>query len=426
MADDPTPTPPATELPPATGNPAAPTDPTPEVPVRVDPFQAARERLERGEPLVPVTEEEGDAEEDEAEEPGSEEETEEAEESADSGTEGEEGDSEGAEDESAGEGAEEEAGSGPSVVALPGREPGDPDVEIEVEDPEVAERLRQLRNGFRRGEQVRQEREAVEADRAALREWHQTMQDVKRDLEIDPVGFILSDVEEVPLKAEILAALLVDDELMKSDAARTLLDRAAMGPEELADLRRDVEHQRTVRELDRVKDEQVRRAHREGALQTLSRMEQFIPEDFEDDVGFRKQATKVLGTLAGETGRTVFSLAEIRSALDRAGTFAEFGVDPDSANLENSASQGGDRPRAKGKVRRATAAQVRTAKPDPETTGKTAASMKKKSTARKAAATVAPAGAGAPVARVEVPSGQGVKDRIAWARKVGLGAATRK
>ena len=54
------------------------------------------------------------------------------------------------------------------VAMLPGRQPDDPDVEIEVDDPELAERINQLKNGYMRGEEVRATMAEVQAAQAAL------------------------------------------------------------------------------------------------------------------------------------------------------------------------------------------------------------------------------------------------------------------
>jgi hypothetical protein len=76
----------------------------------------------------------------------------------------------------------------PLVVTIPGREAGE-EIEIEAADLETAERLRQLNNGFARGEEAR----AIREEAQAIRE---EAEDIRYGAQLDPAGVILSALKQ--------------------------------------------------------------------------------------------------------------------------------------------------------------------------------------------------------------------------------------
>ncbi len=106
------------------------------------------------------------------------------------------------------DGAEGEPPEGqPFVALLPGRDPNDPDVELEVPDRETFERLNQLRNGFARNEQLK-------ADRQALVEEHGAFVDAVDQFIVDPIDTL--ERRYTPMqRAEMALHLLADPELME-------------------------------------------------------------------------------------------------------------------------------------------------------------------------------------------------------------------
>jgi hypothetical protein len=114
------------------------------------------------------------------------------------GAEGEEGDEQqqtGAEDEGEGQGDDD------LRVLLPGRE-GDEEFEFVVEDPEAAERLRQLKNGYLRGNEVRA---LTEQANTAIAE----VEEVRESIAVDPVGFAFDALSDNPDALEHLALSVI-------------------------------------------------------------------------------------------------------------------------------------------------------------------------------------------------------------------------
>jgi hypothetical protein len=120
--------------------------------------------------------------------------------------EAEEGAEEEAPEEAAPEGEEAaEAETEGLVVKLPGRRPGDPELEIEVSDQESADRLRQMSNGYMRGEEVRQAQEAILQDR-------QEREQFKDMVRTDPIGFMVENLDP-DIQAETALYLLTQPDI---------------------------------------------------------------------------------------------------------------------------------------------------------------------------------------------------------------------
>lgn len=81
------------------------------------------------------------------------------------------------------------------VVSVPGRNPGEPDIEIEVADKETADRLRQMRKGFMRGEEVRAARQEVEQLRATIESQAMQLAEVEDMIAAGPEVFLLERIK---------------------------------------------------------------------------------------------------------------------------------------------------------------------------------------------------------------------------------------
>jgi hypothetical protein len=99
------------------------------------------------------------------------------------------------------EGAAEE-GLDDLIVALPARNEGEEDVEIEVTDPKVAERLRQLKNSAMRGEEVR----SVLDEARSAREQVEEFEDM---LAADPGGVVIGALKDDPATMKHLTMYLL-------------------------------------------------------------------------------------------------------------------------------------------------------------------------------------------------------------------------
>lgn len=93
-------------------------------------------------------------------------------------------------------------------VLLPGRE-GDEEYEFVVDKPEAAERLRQLKNGYVRGNEVKAREAAAEQAVAEVEQ-------VRVSMQVDPVGFVLDEIGSSPAALDHLAlAILTQPETWK-------------------------------------------------------------------------------------------------------------------------------------------------------------------------------------------------------------------
>jgi hypothetical protein len=301
------------------------------------------------------------------------------------------------------EGGEEEVDP-ELVVPLPARREGEEALEIVVENKEVAERLRQLQNGFERGEQIREREEIVARDQ-------QQIEELEVFIGTDPVGFIEQNVpKEV---AETVALSLV----MQHMASKTFTDRL------LPALQDEKERRTLTAELGRERAEakgrlneviEVRRFAKVQAKTIRETIELMVP-DTESISGERREAIKeTLEKAVGAVIREkklekvepddlpVLLLKPLRAA----------GIDPTAAGQAIKSgkritdSEAGSKTSPKKKVKQPTAAE-----------------LKKSSVKRKKAAASAPPGAAAPATRPKLPSGQGLEERFAEIRKRGgLGA----
>lgn len=281
-------------------------------------------------------------------------------------------------------------------VALPGRQPTDPDVEIEVTDPEVAERLRQLRNGFMRGEDVRQaQRENTEArtEIAALQDQIQT----------DPAGFV-ADQLAPEIRVEVALQLLADPGLLEQIAPEV---DALLDPERAEMVRAKLETRR-YQLKETLRQHADERRHVQAQVQQIrAAVEALIPEDWDAEriALFTNDCMADLGRWVKKVGVSAVDAADIPVAL--AQRLRAVGLDPVQSAARMTERLASSPPATgAGAPARPSAARTGTGSPAPRRPVATARPVRQPTGAelvagrdrRQTAAQGAPAGAVAPAA----------------------------
>jgi hypothetical protein len=281
-------------------------------------------------------------------------------------------------------------------VAIPGRHPNAPDVEIVVDDPEVAERLRQLRNGFMRGEEVRQAQAYVESERAQLDE-------IATRLQIDPEGFLFEHIPQdraASVALQIIAQQGVWERV--KDIVLSLDDDATRDSVNLR-----LENERLRRRDSAAEQYQARRSEQHSVEQAKQVIATSIPEHLPEELQLRlyQACQQDVRSYMERTGMRVINPQDVPLLI--AGRLREAGIDP----LEAMASTRRLPPAPPGT---SSAPRPRAAK----VTTPTAAEVQRSANARRALSMASPSGtmpSSAPVARP--PKGQTLAERIAWARE---------
>lgn len=184
---------------------------------------------------------------------------------------------------------EEEGDEDEFVLSLPGRRAGDPEEEIALAGltPAQQERMRQLRNGFMRGEQVR-------AEEARLRSMEGELEQIGAEITADPAQFLLSKVKPEFRRAavlEVLADLMAQEDSTEYDEIVETLNRYEQDPREreLDTLKRERDRLARQRETTPA-PEQV--AQQENVAAITNFVERCVSDDVEQDVAsdFRRDA----------------------------------------------------------------------------------------------------------------------------------------
>lgn len=295
----------------------------------------------------------------------------------------------------------------PVKVSLPGRRPGDPDMEITVDDPEVAEALQRQRNGYLRGEEVKVERDALAKERAEQEEFADLVAS-------DPVAFLTQQVP-VDIRAETALSLLTDPkvwDLIKDDLP------ALLESEEKLELARAKLEVRRRDNRDMLRDRSVARTAARQEARTISEaLESVIPEGLNEAQGerFVKDALRDLAAYQKRTGAGIQTRDLPLLLADR---FESLGVDPTQVAValarkaagEQSTRPAGSAPRPAPRLAKAPVPGQA-----PQVTGKSLVAAQ----ARKvAAAAVPPPGAATPSAAAgpQIPKGANVKEALAAMR----------
>lgn len=346
------------------------------------------EQAEDGEEVGERGEEEGEEDEGEGEE---EEEGEGEEEEVD-------------EEEEEGEEEDEEEEEGVFVAKLPGRNPNDPDIEIEMEGlgDEEREAFQRLRNGYMRREQLRVERDAFQEKEAVVNETiialqtdplNFVMDELKADMKADLARHLLSEQDVYEAVRDEIANWDADDSMRERDQAKLALKRREAAD---AALRQRAAYQEAV----------------ESARMVAGVLDVLIPEGFTETEAqaFHDAATYDLERHVNSTKTNRLTKEDVIRVLNKTGALRRYGIDPSDAERRVAAldATSPDSPR-KARVKRPSSEVSREEKA--RNTGK---EFKRRSARRKNAASSGPPGAGSSAARLRPPKGQGVKERADW------------
>ena len=275
------------------------------------------------------------------------------------------------------------------TVGLPARNAGDKDIEFEVDNVASRDDLNRLRKGYMRGEEARQQQAAVQSERDEIEE-------IDLHIDIDPAGFLLDRVGK-DVRIQVARALLLDEDVNKALQ------------EELAgfDDDKDLEHARLKSDAERrkISDEAkhkiaVSRTTKANVNAIVENIRGFIPEGMEreDWIPFYNLALSTAEQACKASGRYQMTKDELKTALTAGRVFQMLPGKGKSPPVKKTAGTdgSGDAPT---KV----------------------AALKKARLRRKNVAGSSPAGVGSPPASIALPKNQSVSERIAHARKVGIG-----
>jgi hypothetical protein len=306
-----------------------------------------------------------------------------------------------------GERPEEEAGGGEAIVVqLPAREPGARGVngepyEIEVGDQQTADAIRYLVNGFVRGEKVREEREAIRRQAAQI-------EDIRQAADIDPIGFVLEILPESSKKAAA-RALLTDPEVWK--AVNEELGELLEDPDKLRLVRAEIQNER-YQLRDRRQQAHARRRQAEAqAERVMGGIEKLVPPKMTEEQAdlFIEDALRDLQAYMERQKVEVVELHDLPMILTN--RLRAHGIDPMAAAGRLAQQDRSERETDGGARRTAsapTAGKGRQPKPEDFTRG---------AEARRRAAAIPPAGAGAGVTeQARPPKGATLKEAFKWAR----------
>lgn len=354
--------------------------------------------------MVDDAEEEDDAgsesESEAEEEEGGEEEAEEEGDQDAEGDEGEadaEGDADDADDEVEEEAEEEEAET--ITVSVPGRHPNSEDIEIEVDDKELAERIAHLKSGFVRGEEVREREQAMAASETA-------MEELSESFAVDPTGFIMEYTEKDELP-QVALALLTEPGVWEKISAQ--VDKLFADTGELRTLRAEIKADRLEAKDKLTKRSARRKENAESGRKLGEAIDLMVPEAVE---GSRRDQliTDLTRDTTDHITRNKLEKLDVKDLVTiLAARLETNGIDPLDARK---AIQDGSRSR--GKI---------TTKKRPEKKPKTGKELATASAKRKkVAAAPGPGKKAAPTQPTKLPAGQTIKERIAAARDKGLAA----
>ena len=368
-----------------------------------DALARAREVLEdKGTMMAVADEEEGDGEDEAG---GDEDEEEEAgEEEGDEDAEGEEGgeDEGGDADDEGGDAVDEEEGAKePITVKVPGRQPGDEDIELEVEDQELAERIAHLKSGFMRGEEIRERMVQVDASEDA-------MEELSESFEVDPAAFVMKYTDEENLPAVVMS-LLTDGNVW--DTLKAQIDKLFSNPQELRTAQAESKSARLEAAQKLTTRIKQRKENQETGAKLRDAIDLMVPETMKE-----KAREILIADLTRDTSdhitRNKLVGLDVKDLVPiLAERLESSGIDPLDARK---AILNGSRSR--GKI---------TTKKGPKKKPKTGQELAKASAKRKkVAAAPGPGKRAAPTQPTKLPAGQTIKERIAAAREHGLAALT--
>ena len=371
-----------------------------------DALARAREVLEdKGTMMAMAEDDEGDKEEEadgeEEGEDGDEDQEEEAgEEEGGEESEGEEdGEDEGGDADDEGDVGEEEEDEAKAItVKVPGRQPDDEDIEIEVDDQELAERINHLKNGFMRGEEVRTRTIQLDASEDA-------MEEISESFEVDPAAFVLKYTDDDQLPAVVMSLL---SEKGVWDNLKPQIDRLFADPNELRTVQAESKAARLESAQKLTKRIENRKANAKNSEELRDAIDLMVPEKMAE-----KTRDQLIADLTRDTvehiSRNKLGSLDVKDLVTiLASRLETSGIDPLEARK---AIQNGSRSR--GKI---------STKKGPKKKPKSGHELVKASAKRKrVAAAPGPGKKAAPTQPTKLPAGQTIEERIAAARKEGIG-----
>lgn len=277
-----------------------------------------------------------------------------------------------------------EGETGPVVVALPPRNEGEPEVEIEVSDPAVAERLRELRNNGLRRVKYDQAMAEIEQQRSEFNEFISVLREAPEAI-----------IDRMPAenRARVLRYLLASDLDTHRDYVAGVYNDDATRRLELAAMKEQQGQQMHIAQSRTAAERKADLIRRE--IRTL------IPETAADGDAqdFYADAESFLARIAHERGdldpREVATLLAARVARYWGGNGTQ-----QRAPLGEARPVG---PTAEAVAKKAATARAHVAR------------VQAAQQTRQVAAKVAPQGAGAvPTTTPTPPPGQNLKERLAW------------
>lgn len=285
------------------------------------------------------------------------------------------------------------------TVSVPGRHPDDEDIEIEVDDTELAERIAHLKSGFLNGEQVRQRMGELDASEDA-------MEELSESFETDPAGFLMEYVEEKDLPAVVLA-LLTQKPIW--DALADTVDKLFTDNAELRTVQAESKAARLEAKSKLEKRILERKAHQKNGKELHAALDLIIPEEMKEATA-KQLMVDLTRDIEDHISRNKLGSLAVKDLVPiLAGRLENAGIDPLEARK---AIQNGSRSRAKV-----------TTKKGPNKKTKSGSELAKASAKRKSvAAAPGPGKKAAPTQPTKLPAGQNLKERIAAAKKHGIAA----
>lgn len=274
------------------------------------------------------------------------------------------------------------------VVGLPGSREGEPDLEIVVTDPQVAERLNDLRNRGLRRDELKRQMEPIEAARAERAAFDDA-------ITIDPVGVVMERMGEEN-RVYAAKALLTDPAVLAALAADELFadtlqwdeGRLALATERMKNVRHDLRDRLTVAHT-------TRSARQKTAGDVLAALERIPPPSWNEEQAeqFIEDCFTDVKDYISRHGHQAFRIDDLPLVLQR--RLRAMGMNPLEVAQRIAETGNGE-----GRVRpSAPAAAAPPVPPAPAVRPvRTAAELKTAAVAREKAAAIPSGAHGAPVA----------------------------
>lgn len=289
------------------------------------------------------------------------------------------------------------------VVEIPGRRDGETH-EFKAKDAEEAERLRQLKNGYLRGQDYNRNMQAVRDREAELEQ-------IVTGIEADPDSFILDHVN-TDRRTSLARTLLLNLDEQEFDQ---LVDDIAVwdrDPSKYRLARAEAKEDRIEKRAEADRRRQSTRQQREAVNQIVGQVNQLVPEDMPPERAseFIDYALYKLEGYYGRKGANTDPRA-VPEVLERMGVLKPFGLSTSQSESAPPASDDSARPGSP-----AGSSQAKEAKPV-KTAEQVGEDLRKRRERRRNATASSPSGAGASPAGPVFQPGQTVKERIEAARR---------